>query len=243
MGLFDTKITCVVCENEVGLDRNKTKHGLICRNCMNILLKKKIYILNIKKYDLEDLKKIVKEDNVSFTQNPKYVEIKNEAGLEETTSKEPITNEIALDDTINNLDEILYCHNCGKKILGESKFCPQCGCKINNMNLKNLKPRIQNTATYTVKNKFCCPRCNGNNIDLASTDKNMKVTQKTSLNLNPLRPFTVFNTKTVTKEKKSASKIGLGLMTGGASLLVTGVNNKNHSEYFCRDCGNRWVGK
>lgn len=88
-----------------------------------------------------------------------------------------------------------------------------------------------------------CPKCHGHNIDLWDDSKNMKIKQKTSLNLNPLHPFTVFNIKEVKKEKTSAAKVGLGILTGGASLLVTGTKNKKHNEYFCRDCGNRWVGK
>lgn len=88
-----------------------------------------------------------------------------------------------------------------------------------------------------------CPKCNGHNIDLWDDSKNMKVKQKTSLNLNPLHPFTLVNTKEVKKEKTSAAKVGLGIMTGGASLLFTGTKNKKHNEYYCRDCGNRWVGK
>lgn len=88
-----------------------------------------------------------------------------------------------------------------------------------------------------------CPKCKGTHIQLWDTDKNMKTKTKTTLNLNPLHPFTVFEHKEVKKEKKSAAKIGLGIMTGGASLLVTGTKKKNHNEYYCMDCGNRWVGK
>lgn len=88
-----------------------------------------------------------------------------------------------------------------------------------------------------------CPNCKSHNIDLWSNSANMNEFQRTGMNLNPLHPLTPFKTKTVKKEKKSAAKIGLGLMTGGASLLVTGVNKKSHNEYYCRDCGHRWVGK
>ncbi len=88
-----------------------------------------------------------------------------------------------------------------------------------------------------------CPKCKGHNIDLWSNTANMKVKQKTSLNLNPLHPLTIVNTKEVKKEKKSAAKIGLAMMTGGTSLLVTGTHNKKHNEYYCKDCGHRWIGK
>jgi len=88
-----------------------------------------------------------------------------------------------------------------------------------------------------------CPKCGGTRIQLLSDDVNMKVKTKTTLNLNPLKPFTVFDHKTEKKEKTSAAKVGLALMTGGTSLLVTGTKNKKHNEYHCTDCGHRWVGK
>lgn len=88
-----------------------------------------------------------------------------------------------------------------------------------------------------------CPKCKGTHIQLLANDVNMVSDTKTSLNLNPLKPLTVFNHKTVKKEKTSKAKIGLALMTGGASLLVTGTKNKAHNEYFCTDCGHRWVGR
>lgn len=88
-----------------------------------------------------------------------------------------------------------------------------------------------------------CPKCKGHDIDLWSNEANYKIHQRTSVNLNPLHPLTVFNTKEVKKEKKSAAKIGLGIMTGGTSLLLTGTKSKAHNEYYCRDCGYRWVGK
>lgn len=93
------------------------------------------------------------------------------------------------------------------------------------------------------KGGLACPHCGSHNIDLWSNQANMKEFQRTGLNLNPLHPLTPFKTKTVKKEKKSAAKIGLGLMTGGTSLLLTGTNKKAHNEYYCRDCGNKWVGK
>ena len=170
MGFFNIKETCIICENGVGVNKHKTKQGLVCVDCMKLLIKNKVTLWNIDQYDLDELKKMATDVQKIETENV----IKKETGL---------------------------------------------------------------------KQKFCCPKCKGNNIDLVSTDKNMNEKHRTTVNLNPLRPFALFNTKTVTKEKKSASKIGLGIMTGGASLLVTGVNNKKHCEYFCKDCRNRWIDK
>lgn len=81
-----------------------------------------------------------------------------------------------------------------------------------------------------------CPKCKSHNIQVIANNKNMK--QQTSFNLNPLKPFTIFNHKE--KEKKSAGKIGLAIMTGGASGLFTGIHNKKHLEVFCLECGHRW---
>lgn len=88
-----------------------------------------------------------------------------------------------------------------------------------------------------------CPKCKGTHIQLFDNEVNMVSKTKTSLNLNPLKPFTVFNHKTEKKGKLSAGKLALGAMTGGASLLVTGARTNKHHEYYCMDCGNRWIGK
>lgn len=88
-----------------------------------------------------------------------------------------------------------------------------------------------------------CPSCKGSHITLLANDVGLKTEHKTSVDLNPLHPFTVAKTKTVQKEKLSMGKLALGVMTGGASLLVTGTKQKKHNEYLCQDCGKRWVGK
>lgn len=84
-----------------------------------------------------------------------------------------------------------------------------------------------------------CPKCGSHCIQVISNEANTK--SSTSLNLNPLKPFTVFNHKK--KAKVSKGKIGLGILTGGASLLVTGVKNNKHLEVFCTECGHRWITK
>lgn len=91
--------------------------------------------------------------------------------------------------------------------------------------------------------KLKCPKCKGTNIQLWNNSLNMTAKGKTTLNLNPLKPFTLFNHKTEMKEKTSAAKVGLGLMTGGTSLLITGTKKKAHNEYYCANCGHRWVGR
>lgn len=113
---------------------------------------------------------------------------------------------------------------------------------INNVTINNS---VSDTNYEKKKSfgAFCCPKCRGTNIQLWGTSANMTEFQRTGLNLNPLHPLTPFKTKTIRKEKKSGAKLALGLVTGGASLLVTGTKNKKHNEYFCQDCGKRWIGK
>lgn len=166
---------------------------------------------------------------------------------------------------------LINCPECGKEISDKAASCPNCGCPVqneiqeehnesgkkygafhrilygDNANAKEAWENSKNQRSDTYKKKtnkgLFCPKCKGHNIDLWSDSANMKEFQRTGLNLNPLHPLTPFKTKTVKKEKTSAAKVGLGILTGGTSLLVTGTKKKAHNEYYCRDCGNRWVGK
>lgn len=103
--------------------------------------------------------------------------------------------------------------------------------------------KSNSTLTPNQYNGLKCPKCKGHNIDLWSNEANYKIKRKTSVNLNPLHPLTILETKEEKKEKTSAAKIGIGIMTGGTSLLVTGTKKKAHNEYYCRDCGHRWIAK
>lgn len=156
---------------------------------------------------------------------------------------------------------LITCTECGKEISDKASACPNCGCPIEHIKPHeetkeqeySLLHKILYGKTSGAKesfqkgfdntNKLQCPKCGGHTIDLWSDSANMKEFQRTGLNLNPLHPLTPFKTKTIKKEKKSATKIGLGIMTGGLSLLATGVNKKAHNEYFCHDCGYRWISK
>lgn len=83
-----------------------------------------------------------------------------------------------------------------------------------------------------------CPNCGGTHIQVLN-NTNMK----TTLNLNPLKPFTLYNHKEVkqTKKKISKGKIAMGIATGGTSLLATGARKKvKVDSYFCMECGCQW---
>ncbi|PWG00987.1 hypothetical protein [Levilactobacillus bambusae] len=85
--------------------------------------------------------------------------------------------------------------------------------------------------------KLVCPKCKSANVTVSEI--NTKTTAKTSLNLNPTHPLTVFNTKEKKKAKKSKAKVALGFATVGTSLLATGVHKKT-TEYRCLSCGHIW---
>lgn len=107
------------------------------------------------------------------------------------------------------------CNNCSKKLVKN---------KVNVFNIKNytfedLQDMVNNTVIED-KNILKCPHCSGHNLEIISTNKNYEEKYKTTINLNPLKPLTLTNTKKVVKEK-----------------------SKKHNEYFCKDCGYRWVGK
>lgn len=90
-----------------------------------------------------------------------------------------------------------------------------------------------------------CPKCKSTNIELLDDDlKDIK--RSTSINVNPLKPFTVFNHKEKEKKKKvrSKKKVAAAILTGGASLLVTGGTKTTvHKKFVCRDCHHTWYEK
>lgn len=89
-----------------------------------------------------------------------------------------------------------------------------------------------------------CPRCKSSNVSMDADDANVKKVKKsTSINLNPLHPLTMVNHHEKVVKKHSAGKIAAGIMTGGASLLVTGTHNNKAHTYRCLDCGKVWNGK
>lgn len=160
---------------------------------------------------------------------------------------------------------LITCPECGKEFSDKASACPNCRCPTEHIkaseepenpkygtlhrilygNASGAKEAAQKGLEngLNFRKQLQCPKCKGHNIDLLSDSANMKEFQRTGLNLNPLHPLTPFKTKTIKKEKKSAAKIGVGIMTGGMSLLVTGVNKKAHNQYFCRNCGHKWISK
>ena len=133
-----------------------------------------------------------------------------------------MNNCILCDDKlkITNISSMKYnnqiiCTNCAKKLSKE---------KITLFNYKNYTIEQLKDAIYNQNVKdgtiLECPKCKSHNLELLSNDKNYNTKYKTTINLNPLKLFTLTNTKEIKKEK-----------------------SKLHNEYLCKDCGNRWIGK
>lgn len=94
------------------------------------------------------------------------------------------------------------------------------------------------------KNVKRCPKCKSTNIELIDGDvKDYKKT--TSLNVNPLKPLTVFNHNTKEKKKKVRSKGKVAAATyRSAPLLVTGgTKTVVHRKFVCLDHYHVWYEK
>lgn len=76
-----------------------------------------------------------------------------------------------------------------------------------------------------LSNRSMCPRCMSKNIEVyrqttyGARPAKTKTTAQTSLNLNPLKPFTIFNTKYKTK------------------VVNKGSDGYTKVNYRCKDCG------
>lgn len=84
-----------------------------------------------------------------------------------------------------------------------------------------------------------CPKCRSHKIQVID---NAPAGVKTSLNLNPLHPFTLTQTKRKNK-RLSGAKIGAAIMTCGTSLMFTGVHSKVGVQVVCTQCGHVWEAK
>ena len=75
-----------------------------------------------------------------------------------------------------------------------------------------------------------CPECGEHNVELYEDNKEYITKRKGILGRKA-------KTEVRQKKKLSAAKLGLGLMTGGASLLVTGTKSKVKRQWYCKSCG------
>lgn len=95
-----------------------------------------------------------------------------------------------------------------------------------------------------ITKKFCCPYCGSTDISLIddapggyeSISYGPMVTHHTDKNIG--LGYGVFKIEKRKKKKKvfSKRKALAGLLTGGSSLLVTGIKSKVTSEWICNNC-------
>lgn len=110
-----------------------------------------------------------------------------------------------------------------------------------NDSISHTKTNKTTTTSRNYHSGIHCPRCGSTNVQLINTDANVKKVKKsTSINLNPLHPLTMVNHHEKVVKKHSAGKIAAGVMTGGASLLITGTHDSKNREFHCQECGNVW---
>lgn len=117
------------------------------------------------------------------------------------------------------------CPKCNAQVFGQ--FCQRCGHSYATQQQKTMPPATPiayGTPSQSIgygapkprkKGSMRCPTCNESDITLLSSNA----------------------------KKASAVKIGLGVMTGGASLLFTGTKTKGLYEVYCNNCGHRWKTK
>lgn len=109
----------------------------------------------------------------------------------------------------------MYCHNCGKEIATDSKFCPECGAAqvtpSKKANPIALEAKNLNTIFKQEKedNAFHCPKCKSHNIY-------------------------------IDKKGYSLTKGIVGGVLIGPIGLILGKHKSNNLRYKCLDCGHKW---
>lgn len=135
---------------------------------------------------------------------------------------------------------LIKCPECGKEISNMAEVCIHCGFPVAKYSqskdneamksstekekmLSTPQKRIENTYDYNAPTygieKRKCPVCGGTNYSVFVEEvvlREGKTKSTTSLNLNPLKPFTIFNHK----EK-----------------VVRKPITKQVSKFTCNDCG------
>lgn len=137
-----------------------------------------------------------------------------------------------------NTKETMYCKWCGQEINKSCKFCPICGEVLS----EEISLQIQQTvepqvvqkqfsgiyrySVWSGKQEVYCPRCDSENCsyyqeqNLIPGKTKTKVKARYSVNLNPLKPFTILNKKENAKEK-----------------IVRKERIVTRSKIMCNDCG------
>lgn len=193
-------------------------------------------------------------------------------GLRNSTGLGLVDAKMAMDDVLNNLEYYQQQYGFPRKqeeVVEETETLDYDNMSVDELKeqiekqklineLKGLKGESTEQPKAVAKSKPVsrpapaprpnvkrCPKCKSANIELVDDDvKDVK--KSTSVNVNPLKPFTVFNHKEKEKKKKvrSKKKVAMAVLTGGASLLVTGGTKTTvHKKFVCKNCYHTWYEK
>lgn len=112
------------------------------------------------------------------------------------------------------------CVNCGHENSLDAKQCARCRKVFDFGGCVTIAPVEDNRNLFVPKKELrCCPQCGGTRYHAFVEEQVLvpaKVKSKTTLNMNPLKPFTVFNHK----EK-----------------VVREAITRQVSKFVCDDCG------
>lgn len=108
---------------------------------------------------------------------------------------------------------LIICPECGKEVSDRAEACPHCGYPINEMvNKENYDNGQKNDVSKNMNDgfdgiyrivgwgkqeKIFCPMCKSSNCSWYTQDRIIpgKTKTKYTVNLNPLKPFTIVNKK------------------------------------------------
>lgn len=116
---------------------------------------------------------------------------------------------------------LIKCPECGKEVSSLSQSCVNCGYPIKGIVAAPRKKDFTGIYKYSIfsgKQEVYCPRCGSSNCSYYQQEKFVPGKTKTryTMNLNPLRPFTLVNKKEkvvkkdkyVTEEKIKCNSCG-----------------------------------
>lgn len=113
----------------------------------------------------------------------------------------------------------VFCPFCGAMNLSTNECCTRCQTRLFSIDKEKLEPVVMpniRVDTEEVKPRrsifaISCPHCKSTNIQFEVVEYDKK--KRTTISLNPLKPFTLFNHK---------------------------CKHKSYEKFFCRDCGYHW---
>ena len=116
----------------------------------------------------------------------------------------------------------MYCRNCGKRLGDHTKFCTECGTRVNSTPTASLEPAPAKPIVIQpqVVNSHPCPKCKGLNVQFQTVSESKKAGCMTVL-------LYIFLAITI-----------LGLFI----LIPICLRKKSKTVTYgvCQHCGHRW---